>query len=87
MREKFGTIINSLISKNQQGNPLAGIDIAGQFRPDETAPEAIFRNLNAAFLISLCGESHYFHSKAERFIKDLEKDSTWRDAVELLRVS
>lgn len=85
MREKFGSIINSLIGKNRRGKPLAGIDIAGQFVPDETTPDAVFKNLNAAFLISLCGESHPSYSKAERFMDDLQKDLTWRDAVEFFR--
>ena len=51
MKKKFETVINCLIN-NGENEPLTGIDIAEQFRPEETAREATFRNLNAAFLIS-----------------------------------
>jgi hypothetical protein len=82
MKEKFESIVRRLISSNDGKGPLTGIEIAAQFRPDQTTPEATLRNLNAAFLISLCGSSHPLHSQAENFIKDLEKKPAWKHPVD-----
>jgi hypothetical protein len=82
MKEKFEAIIGSLIGTNEDEEPITGIEIAEQFQAHETTPEATLRNLNAAFLICLCGKSHPLHSQAEYLIKDLEKHPTWGHAVE-----
>ena len=82
MKEKFEAIVGSLIGTNPDEEPVTGIRIAEQFQTHETTPEATLRNLNAAFLISLCGKSHPLHSQAEYLIKDLEKHPTWGQAVE-----
>jgi hypothetical protein len=81
MKKKFEAVISYLISKGEK-EPLTGIDIAGQFRPEETTREATFRNLNAAFLISLCGSSHPLYFEAEHFINDLKKQPDWKGAVD-----
>ena len=81
MKKKFETIIKRLISKGEK-EPLTGIEIAEQFRPNETTPEATFRNLNAAFLIALCGGSHPLHLKAKHFIENLKKKPVWKDAID-----
>jgi len=81
MKKKFEAVINCLIS-NGENEPLTGIDIAEQFCPEETTREATFRNLNAAFLISLCGSSHQLYSEAEHFIKDLKKQPDWKGAID-----
>jgi len=81
MKKEFETVINCLIS-NGENEPLTGIDIAEQFCPEETTREATFRNLNAAFLISLCGSSHQLYSEAEHFIKDLKKQPDWKGAID-----
>ncbi len=82
MKKKFENIIKHLICTNKEEEPITGIDIAEQFRPEETTREATFRNLNAAFLISLCGSSHQFYSEAEHFLKDLKKQPAWKDAID-----
>jgi len=82
MKKKFENIIKHLICTNKEKKPITGIDIAEQFRPEETTREATFRNLNAAFLISLCGSSHPLYFDAEHFIKDLEKQPDWKGAVD-----
>ena len=66
MKKEFEAVINCLIS-NGEKEPITGIDIAEQFRPEETTREATFRNLNAAFLISLCGSSHQLYFEADQF--------------------
>ena len=81
MKKKFETIIKRLIS-NGEVEPLTGIDMAEQFRPEETTREATFRNLNAAFLISLCGSSHPLYFETNHFIKDLKKQPDWKDAID-----
>jgi len=85
MNDKFESIIRALVCKTGEQDPLTGIDIVHQFRPGETSPESAIRNLNAAFLISLCGQSHPFYSHAENFIKDQEKQQSWNDAVDFYR--
>ena len=82
MRKKFEHIIKYLICINKEERPITGIDIAGQFRPEETTREATFRNLNAAFLISLCGRFHPLYLEADHFIKTLKKKPDWKDAIE-----
>jgi hypothetical protein len=85
MNEKFEAIIRALINKNGEQGPLTGIDIVDQFSPGETTPESAIRNLNSAFLISLCGQSHPFYSHAEDFIKSQEKQPTVKNAIEFYR--
>ncbi|MCD6298610.1 MAG: hypothetical protein J7M30_15805 [Deltaproteobacteria bacterium] len=85
MNDKFEAIIRTLISKTGEQDPLTGIDIVDQFRPEERAPESAIRNLNSAFLISLCGQSHPFYSHAEHFIKALGKEQYLKDAVDFYR--
>ena len=81
MKKKIEAIISRLVSKTAAGEPLTGIDMSKQFRPAETTQEATFRNLNAAFLILLCGKSHPMHSEARRFTANLEKQPVWKDAA------
>ncbi|OPX35519.1 MAG: hypothetical protein B1H12_08795 [Desulfobacteraceae bacterium 4484_190.2] len=81
MKKKFEAVIDCLISNGEE-EPITGINIAEQFCPEETTRKAHFRNLNAAFLISLCGSSHPLYSEAERFTKDLRKQPDWKGAVD-----
>jgi hypothetical protein len=81
MKKKFETVIKRLIS-NGEVEPLTGIAIAEQFRPRETTPEATFRNLNAAFLISLCGGSHPLNFEVKHFIENLKKQHDWKEAAD-----
>ena len=82
MKEKLEAILGCLIGANPDEEPVTGIRIAEQFQTHETDSKSTLRNLNAAFLISLCGRSHPLHSQAEYFIKDLEKHSNWGSTVE-----
>jgi hypothetical protein len=85
MKKKFETVIKCLISKGEK-EPLTGIDISEQFRPDENTPDAILRNLNAAFLIALCGRSHPLYSRADHFIREIEKDPAWKNAADFYQM-
>ncbi len=74
MQEKLETIIRALVAEKGRGGPLTGIDIAGQFRPQEQAPGSISRNLNAAFLISLCGAGQPGYAEAREFMETLRRE-------------
>ena len=82
MQKKLETIMTQLVGTGKGTGPLTGIDIAHQFRPDETAAEATWRNLNAAFLISLCGSSHPYGSGAGKYIEYLNTQSVWKVPVD-----
>jgi hypothetical protein len=55
MLGEFQSILMSLYAPGEGRKPLSGVDIRTQFRPDEPGLDAEARNLNAAFLLSLCG--------------------------------
>ncbi len=81
MKEKIECIIKRLISNRRGKDALTGLEIGDQFRPQETSPKATFRNLNAAFLICLCGKAHALYSKAEDYIKELGRQPAWKSAA------
>ncbi len=81
LKEKIECIIKRLISNRRGKDALTGLEIGDQFRPQETSPKATFRNLNAAFLICLCGKAHPFYSKAEDYIKELGRQPAWKSAA------
>ncbi len=80
--EKIETIIRALTGPGDRGEPLTGIDISEQFRPEEVSPAAIAANLNAAFLIVLSGGFHPLYREAEDYIRRRKADPSWREAVE-----
>ena len=82
MKAKFETIIRLLISGNGENPPLTGLEIKEQFHPEEKTQEAVVRNINAAFLIILCGKTHPSYHEAEEFIKDLQNRCVCKDIVE-----
>lgn len=81
LKEKIECIIKRLISDRRGKDALTGLDIGDQFRPQETSSEATFRNLNAAFLICLCGKGHALYSKAENYIKELGGQPAWKSSA------
>ncbi len=81
MKKKFEQIILHLTSSSEGIEPLSGIDITGQFRPEEEAVSAVARNLNAAFLISLAGDLHPLYNQAMKYLSDHEQHPSWKNAV------
>ena len=71
IKEKFEAILTRLVTSGKEGGPLTGIEIADQFLPTDKTAKGRLRNLNAAFIISLCGKSHPSFPEAEDFIKEL----------------
>jgi hypothetical protein len=78
MKKKLETILIRLLHPTGGGPPLAGLAISDQFRPDENDPTATLRNLNAGFLILLCGPAHPCFSEANRYLEECRRDSEWR---------
>ncbi len=66
--EQFQEIIHHLIGSPANRKPLAGIDIAEQFHPENNTSSAIARNSNAAFLIALAGKSHSCYGRASEYL-------------------
>ncbi len=81
MKQKFETIIKHLIGADESGESLAKIQIPGQFLPDEEENTAISRNLNAAFLIALSGETHPKYSRADNYLRNFEAHPSWEIIV------
>jgi hypothetical protein len=82
LKEKIECIINYIISNRLGKEPLTGFEIDDQFRPQETSFKATFRNLNAAFLICLCGKAHVLYWKAEEYIKQMRRQPTWKSEAD-----
>jgi len=59
----------SLYAPGEGRKPLSGVDIRTQFRPDEPGRDAEARNLNAAFLLSLCGPSQPLYEGAVSYLR------------------
>lgn len=77
MRERLGFILARLYRRSGALQPLSGIDVDGQFRPEEDGAEAAGRNLNAAFLIRLCGKGEPQRSRARACFAHLARDPRW----------
>ncbi len=85
MKQKLQTIIKYIIDSGKSGNSLVKINVPEQFCPDEKDNIAIARNLNAAFLISLSGESHPLYSKAIQYLKDFQSHPSWKKPIQFYK--
>jgi hypothetical protein len=81
MNQKLETVIKYIIGAEVTEIPLAKINIPDQFHTGEEDNAAIARNLNAAFLISLSGESHPLYKQAARYLNDLESHPSWKKPI------
>lgn len=75
MQNKFETIIKHLIGTPEGILAQTGLDISGQFVPDETSYHDRSRNINAAFLILLSGDSHPMQSVAKAYFSKYSEDA------------
>lgn len=64
--QKFQTIIRHLIGTDSDS--LSQIDVSAQFDPSVVTKEGEGKSINAAFLITLSGESHPLYEKASRYL-------------------
>jgi hypothetical protein len=81
MRKKFEAIISVLLISEGGDNFLSEINSAAQFNPDEEDSLSISRNLNAAFMISLTGESSPLYKTATCYLNDFQFHPSWRNTV------
>ena len=63
------------------GTGACGINIVEQFQPKDNSCEAIPRNVNAAFLISLSGDGHSTYAAAVEYLDEIENDPLWTNLV------
>ena len=81
IKETYHYIIGSLIGSDST-NSACGINISGQFRPEEDHHLAISRNINAAFLILLAGEKHPVYTEAKDYMEELRNDPPWMKTID-----
>jgi hypothetical protein len=70
IKQALGSVLRHLITDLENHAPLSGIPISKQFCPEEKGPLPTLRNLNAAFLIRLCGETHARYQEARQYMED-----------------
>lgn len=81
MITKFHTILRVLCDPEEGREPLTGIRSAAQFAPGKDDPVAGFRNLNAAFLVSLCGPAHPMFESAVSYLSEKQETQEWKQAA------
>jgi hypothetical protein len=79
IEKKFSIIINHLIGSKSNEEFLTKINVSAQFNPEEKTVPAIARNLNAAFLIALSGKTHPLYEPAQKYLKNLQNNTSWRE--------
>lgn len=85
MKKQFEAIIQQLIGCENDDLTLCGINVPAQFNMYDGDTHSVARNLNAAFLIVLSGESHPLFSSALRYIGSLEHQKRWEQCVDFYR--
>jgi hypothetical protein len=81
VKSKFQTIIKHLSGNDSINGGLANINVSIQFHPDNSDDISIARNLNAAFLITLSGESHSLFNDAAAYIDSFRNHPSWQEAA------
>ncbi len=85
MQKDFETIYSRIVGTEPAKSGLAGINITNQFLPEQKDPACIGQNLNAAFLIALCGKAHTKFDEAVNYIESLVKDPVWGEIAVFYR--
>ena len=80
----YQDILSCLIGNGSE-NGACGIDISGQFQPEDNSRVAVPRNVNAAFLISLSGDGHSRNTAAVEYLEEMENDPLWTNLVTFYR--
>ena len=84
IKKSYHDILNCLIGDGSE-NGVCGIDIGGQFQPEDNSRVAVPRNINAAFLISLSGDGHSRYTAAVEYLEEMENDPLWTNLVTFYR--
>ncbi len=77
---EFSSLLRQLIAPETR-EPVSGVPVEEQFRPDETTGEAVPRNLTSAFLLALAGRAHPLHRRAIDYLSGLKNDRRWGKAA------
>jgi hypothetical protein len=80
VKRAYHDILSCLIGDGPE-NGACGIDIVGQFQPEDNSRVAVPRNINAAFLISLSGDGHSRYTAAVAYLEEMENDPLWTNLV------
>ena len=84
IEKSYHDIISCLVGDGPK-NGACGIDIVGQFQPEDNSRVAVPRNVNAAFLISLSGDGHSRYTAAVEYLEEMENDPLWTNLVTFYR--
>ena len=84
IEKSYHDIISCLVGDGPE-NGVCGIDIVGQFQPEDSSRVAVPRNVNAAFLISLSGDGHSRYTAAVEYLEEMENDPLWTNLVTFYR--
>lgn len=82
--ERFEILLRRLIDGVSENSPLSGVDVVSGFQPYSLNDADKAPNINAAFLILLCGHGHPGYARAAEYLDRSAKDSQWRDVVDFL---
>ncbi len=78
MKKKFETIIKHLIGTNDGIEALTKVDVSNQFSPSSVSLHDVSRNINAAFLILLAGDTHPLQNEAKDYFLDYSEHPDWK---------
>lgn len=81
MKQKFEAIIKYIISGGNGDELFSKINIPGRFRTEENDNVSIARNLNAAFLVLLSGETHSLYNDAFQYMENFGSHPSWDKTV------
>jgi hypothetical protein len=79
MLDKFNFFVNKLLQFANQGDPFIldnEFDLVSERGEDEVI---LFRTINAAFLVAICGKNHPNSSRAGEFLERMAKSPGWEE--------
>ena len=85
MEKIFSAIIRTMVDASYGNSPLAGFEAAAQFYPNRRLNTDVAKNLNAAFLMLLCGRDYELYGAAEAYLDGLTADEKWGNAARFFK--
>ena len=79
----FREIMAFIVGDGVKG--ACGIDVTKQFRPESEADLHVPQNINAAFLIALCGENHPNAEAAREYLDEMAENPLWTHVADFYR--
>ena len=83
-KKAYHDIIGCLIGDGSKDG-ICGINIIEQFQPEDNSRSAVPRNINAAFLIILSGDSRSRYHEAVGYLEETGNDPLWTPLVEFYK--